>query len=334
MKNYFSKFLKPNHIQMLIDKTNSKDLAVVYDTYLNNLFQEAWNNNPLHFVFTLVRVTGIQYGHWDPLEETFEAFEEYQYVLERSKKKKDVKNFTRQLLLQYCHLIEASAPYEFILNLLRCKNSESFDQVPFFNDRIVKKENPFEHVPASVKKKVKRIKTYSTSKGDNEISLILDQIINEKIRNAFFHSDYCLTENDFRITEGGFSQKLELAEIYNTVFNAFTFYSILFQRIERSLSDLSKMGPYIKMPQYEVLELISENSKVVGFKIHFSNGSNAFFKRTKGLVDSVNIFTDSDRTVGFMVGDVDKLVSQWKINGIPVLDFEKANKEARNEIHT
>lgn len=40
-----------------------------YKKYLLVLFSEAWNSSPLDFIYSILRVTGLHHGHWDPYVE-------------------------------------------------------------------------------------------------------------------------------------------------------------------------------------------------------------------------------------------------------------------------
>lgn len=52
-----------------------------YREYLMELFSKAWNTRPIDFIYTLLRVSGVQYGHWDPFSEILDAFEDYNKFL-------------------------------------------------------------------------------------------------------------------------------------------------------------------------------------------------------------------------------------------------------------
>jgi len=57
-------------------------LTLTYKKYLLVLFSEAWNSSPLDFIYSILRVTGLHHGHWDPYVELNRAFTDYNQILE------------------------------------------------------------------------------------------------------------------------------------------------------------------------------------------------------------------------------------------------------------
>ncbi len=85
------------------------------------------------------------------------------------------------------------------------------------------------------------------------------------------------------------------------------------------------MPRYHKWPNFEVLEILAnDNKKLIGFRVHFSNGSSAKFARTNAGLDCTNIFFERDGTLGLMAGQLDKLEENWKIDG-KIADFGGKN---------
>jgi hypothetical protein len=68
---------------------------------------------------------------------------------------------------------------------------------------------------------------------------------------------------------------------------------------------------------------------VYGFNVHFSNGNKSTFSRTKDGVTQVNMRTSNG--VGFMVGMIDRLEPVWKVDGIPVTDWDELSKRTASE---
>jgi len=99
------------------------------------------------------------------------------------------------------------------------------------------------------------------------------------------------------------------------VSNCFNFYGALLWLHTQWLKDLSQVKKIHKWPNYEVLELICDESSLYGFNVHFSNGSKSTFTRTDKGVECCNIIFEGDGTFNFMVGDLDTLEPVWKING-------------------
>ena len=120
-----------------------------YYDYLTSLFKKAAEKNGVDFVFTLLRVSGIESGYWDPFVEGEEALSEYSKILKEVSKKGTNKNSFRMALLIYCHATEMSAPYDMLLNLVRVINGKHYKYLPFYDLIRKDKKNSFKwHMPS------------------------------------------------------------------------------------------------------------------------------------------------------------------------------------------
>ena len=81
------------------------------------------------------------------------------------------------------------------------------------------------------------------------------------------------------------------------------------------------MPRFHKWPNYEVLELLSDENGLHGFSVHFSNGSKATYSRTSKGVECTNVMFGRDGSIDFFVGSLDDLQPEHKVNGKP---FEEA----------
>ena len=308
-----------------------------YKDYLNQLFKDAWDTMPLDFIYTILRVSGAHCGHWDPLEEFYQASIEYNKFLKFAAKQKNQKALIRINLLLYCHLVELTAIHELIANLLRCKGREEYLIMPFLDLQIIRRNNPSSPIPPSATRKYKEIKSIASRVQDTQLPNIIESFFNEEIRNSFSHGDYCITENEFRWTEGGPASEKKLDEVSEITMRAFIFHEELFAVHKSLLLRLAKAPKFFQLPQYETLELLSDNSGLYGFKVHFSNGSSATYERRKDNVIPLNISPGPDRTINFMVGNLDELENNWKVNGEIVEDWDQLNRDfgtAANTVYT
>ena len=82
----------------------------------------------------------------------------------------------------------------------------------------------------------------------------------------------------------------------------------------------AQMPRFHRWPNYEVFELLSTDNKVDGFRVHFSNGSVARFRRSIGGVEVVNVILEGDGTINFMCGCLDELQQTYMVDGQEV-DF-------------
>jgi hypothetical protein len=286
-----------------------------YKHYLMGLFSDAWKNDPLSFIYTLLRVTGVHYGHWDPYVEMLRAFDDYNSILNFANTQGGNTSL-RIALLMYCQSIEMSAVHEVLANLLRCKGGRQFVVRPFIDLQKSKGKNvPFTYIPPSANSKIKRLKQMALEVNDNNFKDIIDSFYDDQVRNSFVHSDYCLTDSEYRWTEGGPPASKSLDYISEIITRSFAFYEALFQTWGSWLQWFKKHPRYIKLPQYEVLELITNENGLYGFAIHFSNGNKAYFERHDDYVDSRNLTLNHDGTVNFFVGDLAGLERAWKVDG-------------------
>src|SRR3989344_6536664 len=106
-------------------KDSQKEYYQEYRTYLDRLFARARDTNGLQYVYTLLRISGIQDGGWDPFIEAQEALIEFSKILKKISKDGVSKSSFRLALLIYCHSVEMSAPYQILFNLLKCAQGEN-----------------------------------------------------------------------------------------------------------------------------------------------------------------------------------------------------------------
>jgi hypothetical protein len=290
------------------------------------LFQSAWERMPFDFICTVLRVSGIHYGYWDPLEESYQAFDDYNPILQRAIEEQNEKVSIRIGMLIYCHTVEITAVHELLANLLRCRGGKPFIIAPFKKIHKPRKENFLHSVPPSARAKYAEIKKVADELGDVYLPSIINSFFDDRVRNAFVHADYCLTEDEFRWTEGGPASSVQLNYISEIITRAFAFHEEFFAAYRSWRRGFTNLPRFYKMPQYEVLELLTNDKELYGFKVHFSNGTSARYERYPDQVDAVNISFEKDRTVNFMVGNLDELDPVWKVNGKPVSDWEELNR--------
>jgi hypothetical protein len=289
---------------------------------LNKLIFKAFENFFLGCICTLLRVYGAADKEWDPFEESRESFDDFNWLLLKSNVHRTEKCSRRMQLLMYCHAIEMTAPQEILANLFRCLDGLEYVINPF-GHLIKKKKNSFEYIPPSAKQKFKEINNLGNKVNENDLLNIINSFYSDKVRNAFSHSDYILTSEGFRFTEGQLPTEIQYEELDILIDNCFTFYSSFFASHKLWLKELAKMKKFYKCPQYEVLELLANNkSGLYGFKIHFSNGSNASFIRDSSGIKPINISQENDGTINYFVGDLNKLENKWKVNGKIIDDWD------------
>lgn len=285
--------------------------------FFSDLFWKAFRAAPFEVLCAVLRVSGVQDADWDPFEESKEAFEDYNSLLRLDEEHVSALGRWRIGLLMYCQAIEMTAPQEFLANLLRAIAGEKYHIKPFGSLGRTNKKKPFSWIPPSAPVKYRELKRLANVAGEPTIVEYIEQFLSEDVRNAFSHSDYIITGEHFRWTESGLAQQMTLETVNTLAQNAFKFFSVLLWLHNTVLADLKNMRRFHKWPNYEVLELLSDDNGLYGFSVHFSNGSKATYSRTAKGVDCTNVKFESDGTINFFVGSLDALRPEWRVNGKP-----------------
>lgn len=298
---------------------------VKYHDCLCSLAQKAIEKNPFEFLCTMLRVSGCEDGGWDTLSSAKETLKDFNTCLQQSYKQENYKSARRIGLVMYCHLIEMTAGHELLFNTLRCIDGQKYTMWPFKNLLNVRSKNKpnkkKQVIPPSAKRKFDEIKKLAKKLNESDIINCVDQIFDEEIRNAVSHSDYIITDEYFRMREGGYPRQIELNKIDELICKCFAFYDALLSWNKKWLESFAQMPKYYKWPNYEVLELLSENNVVHGFAIHFSNGHKASYTRLN-CNDLVNIMIRGNGELNPTCGRIDLLEKVWKIDNKPAEEYE------------
>lgn len=298
------------------------DTRDVYARVLDSLFSAAFSASPFDALCTVLRVGGMADANWDPFEESRNAFDDYNWMLEKTNAERGEIAARRVGLLMYSQAVEMTAPHEIIANLLRCVAKKQYTFNPFSDLGRTKKGKLFSWIPPSARQKFQRIRNLARDVGQAELAVAVDKFFDERVRNAFSHSDYILTDDYFRFTEGGLAQQIEVEFLDRLISECFAFYGAFLYLHKEWLRALSRGRRFHKWPNYEVLELLSsEEEGLYGFHVHFSNGSRATYTRRKSGIEAINLIFESDGGINFMVGPLDDLQPIWKINGEPIEDW-------------
>ena len=115
----------------------------------------------------------------------------------------------RLSLMVYCHITEANFLYHDLFNLLLAADGQQPRVFNFINKYQGGR-------PPSVNAKLSDVKAHADRMGHGAITTMFDEIWRPDIRNAVFHSDYILFENELRIKHR-MSQidKIPLVEVFD-----------------------------------------------------------------------------------------------------------------------
>lgn len=290
---------------------------------LFNVFQQAFSKRPFDALCAILRIEGMSDVGWDPFEESIVFFEDFNWLLKQIDQKKGPASSRRILTLLYCHSVEMSAVHDMLANLLRGIANEPYLLSPFHHlyRKPKKKKGSFNAIPPSALTKFRELKKMAQKAGQNKLVDILDQFFDERIRNAFSHSDFVFTEKEFRFMHG-LAHAISLEELDKKIAICFDFYEAFMATHRQVRLEMSQGKRFHQWPNYEVLEVLSAEDGVYGFHVHFSNGTKATCSRKKSGTEAINISIEADGTLNFFVGDIGALEKVWKINGQPVDDWD------------
>jgi hypothetical protein len=279
------------------------------------LWKGAIEARPFDSICAMVRVSGMQDAGWDPFEESEKAFQDYNWHLKAQSDDLSEKSQWRIGLLMYCQACEMSAVHHMLANILRIHLGQPYHMNPLGSLGRADKKRMFKWYPPSAKVKWHKIREMAEQAKKVDLVRLIDAVYDDRVRNAFSHSDYTITDEKFRWTEGGLPDQLSLGRLDNLISNAFAFFGRFMAQRDLWLKLAGKMPRYHCWPNYEVFELLKSDGTLNGFRVHFSNGSSARFRRTPDGVDLMNVVIQRDGTINLMVGLLDALQERYVVDG-------------------
>lgn len=313
-----------------IENSTRDSEAVQKDMFecLDSLFKRAFDTDPFGSLCTLLRVGGMSYRNVDPFEESKRAFEDYNWLSEKASSERGSVSSLRIGLLMYCHAIEMTAPHEMLANLIRCIADLNYVIGPFDHLKINKKKKLYEYIPPSATKKIREIKKMASSIEEDKLIKVIDSFFDDRVRNAYSHSDYVIIDDHFHWTEGSLIQQIPLEELDEKINLCLQFFGCFMMRHRYWLKAFGNLRRFHKWPRYEVLEILSsEEDGAYGFNVHFSNGNKATYTRKPTETQAKNYSFDRDGKIVFNVGDFETLEKVWKVNGHPIIDWGDLEKQ-------
>lgn len=291
------------------------------------LFQKAFHKSPFDALCTLLRPRGMHDVGWDILDESQTTFDDFNWMLTEAHQQRGENSARRFALHYYCFVIEMTAIHETIMNTIRCISAQRYLPFPLAHlnrSKGKRAKDPWDVVPASMPTKLREIRSLASTLGETELVKHLDYVFDESVRNAIAHSAYILFEDEFRVFGTWPPRVMKFDALDRLIAFSFAFLSGLLKAHANMRFALGNAKRFHKWENYEVLELISNESGVYGFHVHFSNGSRSTFTREKNGVTMINMTLRDG--VGFMPGVINGLEPVWKVNGVPVADWDALNR--------
>jgi hypothetical protein len=293
---------------------------------LNPLF---WNDdfNKVHRMFewacTMIRATGMEDAGWNSYIESQELLADFTALmaleLSPDKFSNPANTQVRLALIAYSHMIEMSAPYEFLANALRIRMGMKYSIQPLAHLNKIKdmKVNGVQTkrvVTANPIAKMNEINEMAKAAGLPEIGAALKGIYNNTIRNAIYHSDYAIHDGSLRLLSGNHHSKTqgvdtplipfdELAKVTSECFAFHSALLLLWKRQLRLFIDFrGKLLPYDD--RYKgVIEYTFEDDSLNGFRVYWPNGTVGVCSRNAdGQSHAQNIEFERDGSINFFVG--------------------------------
>jgi hypothetical protein len=296
----------------------SEDIEVTRERYLqalNPLFfpELPIRHDIINFFASLLRVVGMEDRGWDPLLESRATLEDLNSIMQMKLSTKKFSNPEmtkwRLGLQMYSHMVEMDAPYEVITNLLRFHLGYGYSPNPFFQFLNKEEQKNFARRGIYPAGKIKIIKKLSDEAG-LKIGKIFDEFYDPKLRNAISHSDYVITDTEFRVRNGtgawgAYSVPLE--KLNDIITRSKAFYSRFFgieHAARHSWGGMAKKALPYDAPYKGLMEVLSDrNGLMCGFRVHWPNGSDSTYRRTEEGVEMVNcMLAMKQSTIELMVG--------------------------------
>ena len=119
------------------------------------------------------------------------------------------------------------------------------------------------------------------------------------------------------------NQSISLELLSDLLSRCFAFYSAFFITYNQARRGLVEGKRLLRKPNYEVLELLSDDDGLTGFKLHFPNGSYAMFERRKYKGTTGLNMMCLEEGIQLNVGDLKKYneADGWYVDGKPFDEY-------------
>lgn len=163
---------------------------------LETLFKKAKKKDEFEFACTLLRIRGMEDPGWDPFVESYKLANQ---LVDLVNAPIDKTLRLRLMMFFYCHLTETDDIYKVVANLLRVTMGDRYSLVPFKD--VPKPVGKIAH-GSSFNKTIIQLMTLANDAGIEKVGELFQKFFLRPVRNAFFHSDYILTDDSFNIRWG------------------------------------------------------------------------------------------------------------------------------------
>jgi hypothetical protein len=239
------------------------EAAPRYLTALDPVFERAREQSEFEFIYTLLRVRGLQAAGWDAYETTLRAITAMRKLHDEIAPADENFEAARHLQLwTYGHIIEASEPYEILANLLDIANGGRFLAWRFRADDRGR--------PQPVGRKIEQLEQLAGAIGEEQALAPLPEVYDRRLRNAVFHADYTLHGGEVRLPAEGVTYSHH--RVMQLINRALAYHDSLSLHFRRSVSSYEAptaipVHPgFSADPTERATVLVREGHGVVGLK--------------------------------------------------------------------
>jgi hypothetical protein len=246
-----------------VDRTGFKavycDSLVSYLNIFDPAYCRALNKSEFELVSLLIRMRGIEGPGWDPFESTQATVRSVRRAIGL------VDTFEAERTLQlwlYGHIVEASEPYEMLMNLTRIVDGKRYHSYCFPPRNGRRPQSPGE--------KIREIEQSAARVDLPNLALPLREIWDRDLRNALFHSDYSL--RGYEITMRNPLRVWSHEQVMGYINRALAFFDALVavDSIYRASFDKPRVIPvhpeFAKWPEEKAWVIVREDYGAIGLR--------------------------------------------------------------------
>jgi len=241
---------------------------------IQNLFERAKAKDEFEYACKLLRIRGVESAGWDSLEETDQLFQDITGLMNSP-----LRGYTqvRLALLLYSHLTEVDAIYLVLANLVRVIQGERYTMDPFAQLYQPRGKPRMDQRPPSAKSVVNYLVKCADEQKESDLVELLNWFFHDNVRNAFFHSDYIIHQDEFRSREawllqkdGTYSPSLKLVELMELINRGILFYQVFMAtfigHIRSYKADKEVKGRFGQNGEVVSITLTASKDGLYGFK--------------------------------------------------------------------
>lgn len=225
---------------------------------LDPLFHDAKSKCESEYIFTLLRVSGVQDPGWDTLETLRKVFESFNKLQRTHKTLEDTVHYS---LFLYGLIVEASAMYDIIANLLNIIEGGRYKTSNFSDDIGPGKKIAF------LSKKAQAM-GYDLS--------FLQDAHDSILRNAIFHSDYSVYGSEVRIAHRQHIQTYSRDDWHRLVNCTIAYYETMTLLVARHRAAYRKPkvvdlhADFSTIPNEKAITVIRDGDGVIALRDNFT----------------------------------------------------------------